>query len=152
MGLLNIGDVAPDFSIADENGEIVTLNSFKGKKLVLYFYPKDNTPGCTDEACSLHDSYDELKKEGYEVVGVSADSSKSHVGFIEKYNLPFKLLADTEKTLLKSFGAWGEKKNYGKVYEGIIRSTFIISEDGKIERVIDKVKTKEHAKQILDKK
>lgn len=151
MTTLKIGDKAPDFQAIDQDGNTIGLSDFKGKKLVLYFYPKDNTPGCTDEACSLRDGYQELKAQGYEVVGVSADSAKTHKGFIEKHELPFKLIADTDKKILQSFGAWGEKKMYGKAYEGIIRTTFIISEDGKIERVIEKVKTKDHAKQVLTK-
>jgi thioredoxin-dependent peroxiredoxin len=151
MTMLKVGDKAPDFKVMDQNGASLSLSDFKGKKLVLYFYPKDNTPGCTDEACSLRDGYSDLKKEGYEIIGVSADSEKSHLGFIAKHNLPFRLLADTSKEMLKAYGAWGEKKMYGKSYEGIIRTTFVISEDGIIEQVIDKVKTKDHANQILDK-
>jgi thioredoxin-dependent peroxiredoxin len=151
MTKLKAGDKAPDFKVMDQNGVSLSLSDYKGKKLVLYFYPKDNTPGCTDEACSLRDGYSDLKKEGYEIIGVSADSEKSHQGFITKHNLPFRLLADTSKEMLKAYGAWGEKKMYGKSYEGIIRTTFIISEDGIIEQVIDKVKTKDHANQILDK-
>jgi peroxiredoxin Q/BCP len=147
--LLKVGDKAPEFTSVDQNGNPVSLSDFKGKKLVLYFYPKDNTPGCTDEACSLRDSYSEFKSKGYEILGVSADSAKSHLGFIAKHNLPFQLLADTDKTVLKAYGAWGEKKNYGKVYEGIIRTTYLISEEGIIEQIIEKVKTKEHSKQIL---
>jgi thioredoxin-dependent peroxiredoxin len=148
MAKLQVGDKAPDFSCIDQNGKTVNLSDFKGRKLILYFYPKDNTPGCTDEACSLRDGYAELKQKGYEVLGVSADSEKSHQGFISKHNLPFNLLSDSDKTVLKAYGAWGEKKNYGKVYEGIIRSTFVISESGIVEQVIEKVKTKDHAKQI----
>lgn len=150
MVTLQKGDKAPDFKALDQDGKTVTLSDFKGKKLVLYFYPKDNTPGCTDEACSLRDGYGELRSKGYEIIGVSADSGKSHKGFIEKHNLPFRLLADTSKEVLKSYGAWGEKKMYGKSYEGIIRTTFVIDENGIIEKVIEKVKTKEHASQILD--
>jgi peroxiredoxin Q/BCP len=151
MITLKVGDKAPDFQAKDQNGKILSLNDFKGKRLILYFYPKDNTPGCTDEACSLSDGYAELKSMGYEVLGVSADSEKSHQGFIAKHNLPFHLLSDTSREVLKAYGTWGEKKMYGKSYEGIIRTTFIISEDGIIEKIIDKVKTKNHADQILKK-
>jgi thioredoxin-dependent peroxiredoxin len=150
MATLQKGDKAPDFKALDQDGKTVTLSDYKGKKLVLYFYPKDNTPGCTDEACSLRDGYGELRSKGYEILGVSADSGKSHKGFIEKHNLPFRLLADTSKEVLKAYGAWGEKKMYGKSYEGIIRTTFVIDENGIIEKVIEKVKTKEHASQVLN--
>jgi thioredoxin-dependent peroxiredoxin len=150
MATLKQGDKAPEINGFDQDGKSIGLSDYKGKKVVLYFYPKDNTPGCTDEACSLRDHYEELKKQGYDVIGVSADSSKSHQGFIQKHQLPFRLIADTEKSLIKAWGAWGEKKMYGKSYEGIIRSTFIISENGTIEKVIEKVKTKEHAQQILE--
>lgn len=149
MAALKPGDKAPDFEAIDQDGNTVKLNDFSGKKLVLYFYPKDNTPGCTDEACSLRDGYSELRKAGYEILGVSADSGKSHQGFIAKHSLPFRLISDTDKVLLKAYGAWGEKKMYGKSYEGIIRTTYVISETGIIEKVFEKVKTKEHAGQIL---
>jgi Peroxiredoxin len=150
MTALNPGDKAPDFNAIDQDGQPISLADYKGKKLILYFYPKDNTPGCTAEACSLRDGYGDLLKYGYDVVGVNADSAKSHKGFIEKQSLPFRLIADTDKQLLKAYGAWGEKKMYGKTYEGIIRTTFIISEDGIVEKIIEKVNTKEHAKQILE--
>lgn len=149
MTMLKIGDKAPDFVAKDQNGKSIALADFKGKKLVLYFYPKDNTPGCTDEACSLRDGYTDLKNSGYEIVGVSADSEKSHLGFITKHNLPFRLISDTDKKVLKAYGAWGEKKMYGKSYEGIIRTTFVISKEGTIEKIIDKVITKDHANQII---
>jgi thioredoxin-dependent peroxiredoxin len=149
MADLKIGDPAPDFKVKDQDGKTVSLSDFKGKKLVLYFYPKDNTPGCTDEACSLRDGYADLKSKGIEVLGVSADSEKSHQGFISKHNLPFRLLADTSKEVLNAYGAWGEKKMYGKAYEGIIRKTFVISEMGIIDVIIDKVATKDHANQVL---
>lgn len=149
MATLKTGEKAPDFKSVDQDGKKVSLSDFKGKKLVLYFYPKDNTPGCTDEACSLRDGYSELKSKGYEVIGVSADSEKSHTGFIAKHNLPFRLLADTNKDLLKAYDAWGEKKMYGKSYEGVLRKTFVISEDGIIEKIFEKVKTKDHANQVL---
>lgn len=150
MKRLNPGDKAPDFKGIDQNGNELSLLSFKGKKLALYFYPKDNTPGCTAEACNLKDNFKELKEMGVEILGVSADSQKSHANFSAKHALPFDLLADTEKEVIKAYGVWGEKKNYGKVYEGIHRMTFIISEDGIIEHVIEKVKTKDHANQIID--
>ena len=149
MANLKAGDKAPDFKAVDQDGKTLSLSDFKGKKLIMYFYPKDNTPGCTDEACSLSDGYSKLKSKGYEVLGVSGDSEKSHQAFIAKHNLPFRLLADISKEVLKAYGAWGEKKMYGKSYEGIIRTTFVISETGIIEKVIEKVKTKDHANQIL---
>lgn len=147
--MLKPGDKAPDFSAPNENGEILTLQQFKGKKLVLYFYPKDDTPGCTAEACSLRDHYSRFLKKGYAILGVSPDSEKKHQKFIEKYNLPFSLLADPEANILKAYGVWGLKKFMGKEYMGVLRTTFIIDEKGHIERVIDKVDTKEHADQIL---
>jgi len=149
MNILKEGDKAPELLGFDQNGNEISLKTYNGKKVILYFYPKDNTSGCTAEACSLRDNYIELKKLGFEVVGISADSQKSHQGFIAKHQLPFNLIADTDKNIIKSFGAWGEKKMYGKSYEGIIRSTFIISEKGIIEKVIKKVETKDHANQIL---
>lgn len=150
MATLKPGDKAPEIKGMDQNGKPISLSDYKGKKVVLYFYPKNNTPGCTDQACSLRDGYQDLQEHGYDIIGVSADTAKSHQGFIQKYNLPFRLIADTEKSVIQAYGAWGEKKMYGKSYEGIIRSTFIISETGTIEKVIEKVKTLEHAKQILE--
>lgn len=147
--MLKPGDKAPEFSAPNENGEILTLQQFKGKKLVLYFYPKDDTPGCTAEACSLRDHYSRFLKKGYAILGVSPDSEKKHQKFIEKYNLPFSLLADPEANILKAYGVWGLKKFMGREYMGVLRTTFIIDEKGHIERVIDKVDTKEHADQIL---
>lgn len=146
---LKAGDKAPDFKIADENGKIRSLKDFKGKKLVLFFYPKDNTPGCTKEACNLRDNYAKLKKAGYEVVGVSIDSEKSHQNFIGKYDLPFTLLADTENELVSAYDVWGDKVLYGKKYKGVFRTTFVINEKGVIEDVITDVDTEEHAAQIL---
>lgn len=139
-----------NFKDGDKAPVIEGLNydDYKGKRLILYFYPKDNTPGCTNQACNLRDNYEDLKKEGFEVVGVSPDSEKSHEKFIAKHNLPFQLIADTEKEALNSFGAWGEKKMYGKTYEGVLRTTFVIK-DGMIEKIFKKVKTKEHTEQIL---
>jgi peroxiredoxin Q/BCP len=144
------GDKAPQFSGKNQKGETVSLDQFKGKKLILYFYPKDNTPGCTAESCSLRDGYELLIDKGFEVVGVSPDNEKSHQNFISKYELPFNLIADTEKEILKAYGAWGMKKMYGKDYEGVLRTTFIINEKGLIEAVISKVNTKEHVDQILE--
>lgn len=147
--MLKIGDKAPEFEGIIQDGSLVKLSDYKGKKLVLYFYPKDNTSGCTAEACDLRDNYIKFQKKGYEILGVSADSEKSHTNFIEKYNLPFSLISDKDKIILKKYDAWGEKKMYGKVYEGIIRKTFVISENGIIENIIEKVNTKEHSNQIL---
>jgi len=150
MSDLKIGDPAPDFSAPDQNGNMVSLEQFKGKKLVLYFYPKDNTPGCTAEACDLRDNYESFMANGYEILGVSPDSEKSHQKFIAKYDLPFRLLSDVDKKILEAYGAWGEKKMYGKVYMGVLRKTFIISEEGSIENIIEKVDTKNHSKQIFE--
>lgn len=149
LNMLKPGDKAPDFSGKDQKGNPISLSDYKGKKLAVYFYPKDNTPGCTTQACNLRDNYTELQKAGYNILGVSADSEKSHTKFIEKYNLPFPLLADTNHEVIKAFGAWGLKKFMGREYEGIIRSTFVINEEGVIEKVIEKVETKNHAAQVL---
>ncbi len=149
MSKLNEGDLAPAINAVDQNGERITLEAYRGKKVVLYFYPKDNTPGCTAEACDLRDNYSRFLSRGFEVIGVSADSEKSHRNFISKYELPFRLIADVEKKVLKDYEAWGEKKMYGKSYMGILRKTVIIGEDGRIERIIDKVNTKAHSKQIF---
>lgn len=148
---LQVGDKAPEVLGRDESGQEIKLSDYKGKKLALYFYPKDNTSGCTAEACSLRDGYGELKAAGYEVVGVSKDSAKSHQGFKTKHDLPFPLIADTETTLQQQFGVWAEKKMCGRTYMGTLRTTFIIGEDGIIKRVIGpkEVKTKDHANQIL---
>ncbi len=150
MNELKIGDKAPNFSAPDQDGNTVSLDQFKGKKLVLYFYPKDNTPGCTAEACDLRDNYEQFLSKGYEILGVSADSQKSHQNFIKKYDLPFRLLSDVDKKILESYNAWGEKKMYGKSYMGILRKTYIISEDGVIENIFEKVNTKAHTKQIFE--
>ncbi len=149
MTQLIAGMPAPHFEGTDQNGKTVKLSSFLGKKVVLYFYPKDDTPGCTAEACSLRDNYDELLKKGFIVLGVSPDSEKSHLKFSGKYNLPFPLIADPEKKILSAYGAYGEKLMYGKKVTGVIRTTFIIDERGMIEKVIKKVDTKEHATQIF---
>jgi len=150
MGKLQEGDLAPEIKAKDQNGEEFVLSNLKGKKVVLYFYPKDNTPGCTKQACNLRDHYQELKEAGYEVVGVSADSQKKHQNFISKYDLPFTLLADEDKKVLNDYEAWGKKKFMGREYVGIIRKTFVINEEGKIDQIIEKVKTKAHASQILN--
>jgi thioredoxin-dependent peroxiredoxin len=149
MTLLKNGDKAPQFSGTDQNGNTVSLDDFKGSKLVVYFYPKDNTPGCTAEACSLRDNYNDFLNKGYKILGISADSMKSHAGFAEKFSLPFPLIADTDKTIIKAFGVWGKKKFMGREYDGIFRTTFIISENGIIENVITKVDTKNHSAQIF---
>lgn len=148
---MNVGDKAPEILGKNEKGEEIRLSSYKGKKVVLYFYPKDNTSGCTAQACSLRDNYTELRKAGYEVIGVSVDDEKSHLKFIAKNELPFTLIADTEKNLVEQFGVWAEKKMYGRSYMGTLRTTFIINEEGVIERIITpkEVNTKEHAQQIL---
>ena len=146
---LKVGDIAPDFSVNDQHEKPVKLSDYKGKKVVLYFYPKDNTPGCTAEACNLRDNYQALQKAGYEILGVSKDSEKSHTKFIEKFELPFTLLADTELDIHKKYGTWVEKSMYGKKYMGTARVTFLIDEEGKIEEIIEKVKTKDHTAQIL---
>jgi len=149
---LKVGDKAPEALGIDQEGNEIKLSDFKGKKLVLYFYPKDNTPGCTAEACSLRDNYSELKKKGYEVIGVSVDSETSHQKFIQKFDLPFKLIADTDKTLSEQFGTWGEKMLYGKKHMGMLRTTFIINEEGIIEKIFTpkEINTKIHGEQILE--
>ena len=148
--MLNVGDKAPEYLGLDENGNEVRLSDFPGKRVVVYFYPKDNTPGCTAEACSFRDGMEELLAAGYAVVGISADSAASHGRFKEKQSLNFPLVADVDKVMIQAFGAWGEKKMAGRKYMGIIRTTFIISPDGVVERVIQKVDTKNAAKQILE--
>jgi len=150
MATLKIGDKAPDFRGKDQNGKEISLNDFRGKKLILYFYPKDDTPGCTAEACNLRDNHNDLLHKGYEIVGISADDEKSHLKFAGKYKLTFSLIADTQKKIIKDYGAWGEKKMYGKPYEGIIRKTFVISGEGKIEKIIENVKTNDHSRQIIE--
>ncbi len=147
---LKSGDKAPEFASVDQNGKPIKLSDYKGKRLILYFYPKDNTSGCTAEACSLRDGYEQLGNLGYEVVGVSPDSEKSHQNFIKKFDLPFRLIADTNQQVAAAYGVWGEKKMYGRSYMGILRTTFIIDEKGVITHVISKVDTGEHVKQILE--
>ncbi|WP_424186488.1 thioredoxin-dependent thiol peroxidase [Tannerella forsythia] len=149
---IQTGDKVPDLLGLDQDGKEVKVSDYKGRKIALYFYPKDNTSGCTAEACSLRDGYDELKKAGYEIIGVSKDSAKSHRGFIEKQNLPFRLIADTDTTLQQQFGVWAEKKMYGRTYMGTLRHTFLIDENGVIEKVIEKVYTTNHAQHILNEK
>lgn len=146
---LKEGENAPDFEGLNQNGELMKLSDFKGKKLILYFYPKDNTSGCTTESCNLNDNYSILREKGFDVLGVSPDSIASHLKFIAKYDFKFNLIADVEKEILTKYGVWGEKKMYGRTYMGVFRTTFIISEQGVIERIFEKVKTKEHTEQIL---
>jgi peroxiredoxin Q/BCP len=150
MVQLKEGMKAPGFEGIDQNGNTIKLIDFKGKKVVLYFYPKDNTPGCTAEACNLRDNWDSFSGKGFTVIGVSPDNEKSHKGFAGKYSLPFPLIADTSKTILNDYGVWGEKKMYGRSFMGVIRTTFIIDEKGIIEKIITKVDTSGHTKQIFD--
>jgi len=149
MTTLNPGDKAPNFTALDQDGNTITLEQYKGKKLVVFFYPKASTPGCTAEACNLRDNYQTFQKEGYEILGVSADSAKRQQNFKNKFELPYPLLADEDKTVIEGFGVWGPKKFMGKEYDGIHRTTFVINEEGVISEVISKVKTKDHAAQIL---
>jgi peroxiredoxin Q/BCP len=149
MPELKEGDPAPAIEALDQNGEMITLKEYRGKKIVLYFYPKDNTPGCTAESCDLRDNYSQFLEKGFEVIGVSADSEKSHQNFIAKYSLPFRLISDVDKKVLQDYDAWGEKKLYGKTYMGVLRKTYIIDEKGYVEKIIEKVNTKEHSKQIF---
>ncbi|PKP20643.1 MAG: thioredoxin-dependent thiol peroxidase [Bacteroidetes bacterium HGW-Bacteroidetes-21] len=149
---LQAGDKAPEFEGLDQYGKKISLGDFKGKKLVLFFYPKDNTPGCTAEACNLRDNYDHLKKKGFELVGISVDDLSSHKKFAEKFKLPFSLISDTNKNIVNAYGVWGEKKMYGKTYEGTHRVTFIINEKAHIEQIFEKVNTKDHANQIIENK
>ena len=150
MKSLQAGDKAPYFSVIDDRGNTQSLTDYSGKKLIVFFYPKANTPGCTAEACDLRDHYEELKEAGYSLLGISADSVNKQRNFSKKFDLPFPLLADQNKEIINAFGVWGPKKFMGKDYEGILRKTFIIDENGVVERVIEKVKTKEHAAQILE--
>ncbi len=149
MAQLKEGMKAPLFEGIDQNGKKISLSDFSGKKVVLYFYPEDNTPGCTAEACNLRDNYQELLKQGFAVVGVSMDSEKSHKNFAGKYSLPFPLIADTSKKILNDYGVWGEKKLFGKSFLGIVRTTFIIDEKGIIEKIISKVRSANHTEQIF---
>lgn len=147
--MLTIGDTAPDFTSTDQNGDTVRLSDYRGRRVALYFYPKDNTPGCTAQACSLRDSYSDLQAAGYEVLGVSIDSQASHRKFADTYELPFRLLADTDRQLVEAYGVWQEKSNYGRTYMGIVRTTFVIDEQGIITDIIGKIDTKNHANQLL---
>lgn len=149
MKTLQVGDKVPKFKVNDQSGNPISSDDYKGKKWVVFFYPKANTPGCTAEVCNLRDNYAELQDQGYELLGVSADSEKRQLNFKEKYKLPFPLLADENKEVLNAFGVWGPKKFMGREYDGINRKTFVLNEDGIVDRVIDKVKTKDHAAQIL---
>lgn len=150
MKKIEIGDKAPDFKGLNQDGKEVKLSDFLGKNLILYFYPKDSTPGCTAEACDLRDNYQMWQSKSYEILGISPDSQKSHQKFIEKYNLPFDLISDTEKEILIAYNAWGEKSMYGKKYMGVLRKTYVINSKGIIENIFEKVKTKEHSNQILN--
>ena len=149
MTKLKIGDIAPEINSIDQNGNSITLRQFQGNKVILYFYPKDMTPGCTAQSCNLSDNYVGLKEKGYEVLGVSCDSVQRHKKFIEKYNLPFSLISDENQKVVKDYGVWGLKKFMGREYMGIVRTTFIIDEKGIIEDIITKVNTKQHTSQIL---
>ncbi len=147
--ILKEGDKAPAFFATNENGKKISLADYKGKKLILYFYPKDATPGCTAEACDLRDNYHSFIAQGYEILGVSPDKGSAHIKFIAKYNLPFSLLADEDHSVSEAYGVWGEKSMYGRKYMGILRTTFVINEKGKIEKIIEKVDTKKHSTQLL---
>lgn len=150
MTKLKVGDKAPEIKAKDQDGKEISLKDYKGKKVIIYFYPKDDTPGCTAEACNLRDNYKALLKQGMVVLGVSADTEAKHKKFIERYNLPFPLIADVDKKVINDYGVWGEKKFLGKKYMGINRTTFVIDENGIIEEIIEKVETKNHTEQILD--
>lgn len=150
MNTLKQGDKVPNFTVNDQDGNAVSLSDYKGKKLIVFFYPKASTPGCTAEACNLRDNYAELQAQGYELLGVSADSEKRQTNFRNKYEFPFPLLADEDHTVINAFGVWGLKKFMGREYDGIHRKTFVIDGDGIVTKVIDKVKTKDHAAQLLD--
>ena len=147
---LKEGDIAPDFSFIDADGKLVSLIGMKGKKIILYFYPKDDTPGCTAESCNLRDNYSSLKRKGYEVIGVSKDDEKSHNKFVKKFKLPFTLIPDTEKKIIKDYDVWGEKQFMGRTFDGIVRTTFVIDEKGKIEKIFRKVDNENHTEQILN--
>lgn len=147
--MLKIGDKAPDFQGVDQNSNPIKLSDYKGKKLIIYFYPKDNTPGCTAQACNLRDNYNSLLEQGYSIIGISKDSVTSHQKFIDKYQLPFPLISDTSTEIIKLYNAWGEKKFMGKTYEGILRKTYVIDSSGVIIDIIEKVQTKDHASQII---
>jgi thioredoxin-dependent peroxiredoxin len=149
MTKLKKGDKAPQIIALDQDGKTINLNNYKGRKVIIYFYPKDDTPGCTAEACNLRDNYEALLKKGFAILGISADSQSSHKKFIDKYTLPFPLISDETKEVINAYGVWGDKQMYGKSYQGILRTTFVISEKGDIEHIIDKVETSDHTNQIL---
>ena len=148
--MLKEGSTAPAFKTKDANGETVSLKDLRGQKVVLYFYPKDDTPGCTKEACSFRDSFSQFKKKGIAVLGVSPDSEAKHQKFVTKYKLPFTLLADTDKSIVEAYGVWGEKKFMGRTYMGVHRTTFLIDEKGKIKKIFEKVKPEDHANEVLE--
>ncbi len=150
MTHLQVGDQAPAIDAVDQDGKPVNLSDYKGKKVILYFYPKDDTPGCTAEACNLRDNYEALQEQGFAILGVSIDSEKSHQKFIGKYDLPFPLVSDADKKVVNAYGVWGKKKFMGREYEGTHRVTFVIDEEGKVEKIFEKVKTKDHTNQILE--
>ncbi len=150
MNTLKVGDKVPGFVSKDQDGNAISLSDYAGKKLIVFFYPKASTPGCTAEACNLRDNYKELQSQGFELLGVSADSEKRQTNFRNKYNFPFPLLADEDHTVINTFGVWGPKKFMGREYDGIHRKTFVINEEGAVVKVIDKVKTKDHAAQLID--
>ena len=150
MNTLNVGDTVPSFSAPNQDGKIINLSDYTGKNLIVFFYPRANTPGCTAEACNLRDNYKALQDEGYELLGVSEDSQKKQANFKNKYEFPFPLLADEDHAVINAFGVWGPKKFMGKEFDGIHRKTFVVNGDGKVVKVIDKVKTKDHAAQLLD--
>jgi peroxiredoxin Q/BCP len=150
LKFLKVGDKAPQFEAKDQNGKIISSSEFEGKNWVIYFYPKDQTPGCIAQACNIRDNYTVLMQKGIQIIGVSADSAKSHLNFIEKQNIPFPLIADEEKEVIRAFGVWGEKKFMGKIYDGIHRTTFMINREGVIIGILDKPKTKAHAEEILE--
>nr|WP_293300371.1 thioredoxin-dependent thiol peroxidase [Allomuricauda sp.] len=149
MNMLKVGDKVPEFSSKDQDGNTINLSDYKGKKLVVFFYPRASTPGCTMEACNLRDNYKALTDEGYELLGVSADTERKQANFRNKYNFPFPLLADVDHTVINTFGVWGPKKFMGRTFDGIHRTTFVIDKEGVVEKVIEKVKTKDHAAQLL---
>ncbi len=150
MSHLHIGDKAPALKGNDQDGRPIDLKAFAGRKVVVYFYPKDDTPGCTAEACSLRDAHEELRKQGYDVIGVSPDTEAKHRKFADKYALPFRLLADTDRATITAYGVWGPKKFMGRSFEGVLRTTFLIDEKGRIERIISDVRTKDHAAQVMN--
>lgn len=150
MNILQVGDKVPSFKAKDQDGNTINLSDYKGKKLIVFFYPRANTPGCTVEACNLRDNYTELQAQGYELLGVSEDSQRKQSNFKKKFDFPFPLLADEDHTVIDTFGVWGPKKFMGREFDGIHRKTFVINEEGNISRVIDKVKTKDHAAQLLE--